>query len=98
MNRVISTICARWSTRRRCICIDLVESGLPMVSSEHGGAMGVYRSAIVGLGYDPKRASAAADLTEGQAVDLVRDYDNDHDDNAVAVFNGNRMLGFIPAR
>lgn len=60
--------------------------------------MGVYRSAIVGLGYDPKRASAAAELVEGQAVDLVRDYDNDHDDNAVAVFNRNRMLGFIPAR
>jgi hypothetical protein len=60
--------------------------------------MGVYRSAIVGLGYDPKRASAAAELREGQAVDLVRDYDNDHDENAVAVFDASRMLGFIPAR
>ncbi len=60
--------------------------------------MGVYRSAIVGLGYDNKRASAAADLIEGQAVDLVRDYENAHDDNAVAVYHANNMLGFIPAR
>lgn len=60
--------------------------------------MGVYRSAIVGLSYDPSRAQAAANLQVGQAVDLVRDYDNVHDDNAVAVFDRNRMLGYIPAR
>lgn len=60
--------------------------------------MGIYRSAIVGLGYDPSRARAAASLVEGQGVDLVRDYDNRHDDNAVAVFDQNRMLGYIPAR
>lgn len=60
--------------------------------------MGVYRSAIVGLGYEPSRARAAAALRVGQAVDLVRDYENVFDDNAVAVFDSNRMLGYIPAR
>lgn len=60
--------------------------------------MGIYRSAIVGLSYERDRAAAAARLVAGQAVDLVRDHGNDHDPNAVAVYSGSAMLGFIPAR
>lgn len=60
--------------------------------------MGVYPSAIVGLGYVPGRAEAAALLRPGLPVNLVRDEANEHDDNAVAVYFGSVQLGFIPAR
>lgn len=60
--------------------------------------MGAYSSAIVGLGYAPGRAEAAALLKPGLTVDLVRDEANKHDENAVAVYFRSVQLGFIPAR
>lgn len=42
------------------------------------------------------RQDAAATCYQGQALDLVRDTHNQHDQNAIAVFAGTDRIGYVP--
>lgn len=62
-----------------------------------------YPSAVVGLRYPApdgtnRSSYARRRLRQGDLIQLVRDPDNEHDDNAVACFHGKVHLGFIPSR
>ncbi len=41
-------------------------------------------------------ATVLGDLKVGDSLDLVPEFDNPHDSNAVAIYSGRSKLGFVP--
>lgn len=54
-----------------------------------------FRTAIVGSKYNPGADEILTDLAEGTPVDLVREPDNRHDPNAIAVRVNGVMCGHV---
>ncbi len=53
---------------------------------------------IVGMQHRPNADSILAALEPGEAVTLVREPNNEHDANAVAVWVGGSKVGYIPSK
>jgi len=54
-------------------------------------------SFITGIRYRENFQELLEALEEGQEVQLIREPDNPYDPNAIAIYNGKDMLGYIPA-
>ncbi len=52
-----------------------------------------YKTYVAGASF---RQDQVARCREGQAVELTRDPDNEHDSNAIEVWAGSGQIGFIP--
>ena len=50
---------------------------------------------LVGMKYHPGAAEALSQLAMGDSVQLVREPENEHDENAIMVKTGDVLLGYI---
>ena len=55
-------------------------------------------SFIAGISFRDNSKKLLSELSEGMEVQLRLDPDNEYDSNAIAVFNGQKHLGYIPKR
>ena len=55
-----------------------------------------FNSKIVGSTFIPGGQEALKALSIGQVLFLVREPDNEYDPNAIAIYNGNVHLGYLP--
>jgi len=54
------------------------------------------RTKVVGISYRPGSHDHLLQKAEGDCLQLVREPENEYDENAIAVYDGEFKLGFIP--
>lgn len=58
--------------------------------------MGFHQTYIAGVSYRPGAADRLAELDDGDVLELEREPDNPHDENAVKVMHDGFHVGYVP--
>jgi hypothetical protein len=59
--------------------------------------MALMRTYIAGVNHRPGAKERLAQILPGETLTLAREPDNAYDKNAVAVYDGDKHLGYVPA-
>ena len=78
------------------VSVAISKSGTNELLKKHSSLIEIlpYKTDVKGIGYE-KRSNVALAATLGQELDLIRDYDNPFDRNAIGVHSNGQLMGYL---